>query len=111
MTTLINYPSCIAPTIKSYNNYHHRLNSGQSSTSLQNQRVNSCSEAHISNIDDSYTSNSYISNELETEICQRFVRLSCEKMLASRNSRSGARLHRSLLILRLLRKAKNNANL
>lgn len=50
-------------------------------------------------------------SQLEAEICQRFVRLSCEKMIASRNSRGGARLHRNLLILHLLRKARQSTKM
>ncbi|KAI1723632.1 immediate early response protein (IER) domain-containing protein [Ditylenchus destructor] len=52
-----------------------------------------------------------LERELEAEICQRFVRLSCEKMIASRNSRGGARLHRNLLILHLLRKARHSTKM
>lgn len=49
--------------------------------------------------------------ELRTEICHRFVRISCEKMIASRNSRSGVRLHRNLLILHMLRKVRNDTKM
>lgn len=52
-----------------------------------------------------------LERELEAEICHRFVKLSCEKMVISRSSRSGARLHRNLLILHLLKKARNNTNM
>lgn len=50
-----------------------------------------------------------IEKEIETEICQRFIRLSCEKMLNARHERGGAKLHRNLLILHLLRKARTDS--
>jgi hypothetical protein len=50
-----------------------------------------------------------IEKEIETEICQRFIRLSCEKMLNARHERGGAKLHRNLLILHLLRKARTES--
>ncbi|KAH7703323.1 hypothetical protein AAVH_29505, partial [Aphelenchoides avenae] len=47
--------------------------------------------------------------EIEAEICQRFIRMSCEKMLRSRQERGGAKLHRNLLLLQLVRKARNDS--
>lgn len=40
---------------------------------------------------------------MSQEICQRFVRLSCQKMVSSRGC---ANLRRNLLILHLLQKAR-----
>lgn len=42
---------------------------------------------------------------LNQEICQRFVRLSCQKMVGSRGC---ANLRRNLLILHLLQKARKD---
>lgn len=105
MTTLINYPSsCINSSPKPYQNYH-QLDQTNGVLTNSFQKNNFITESKTTN--DLLTYNS----EIEAEICQRFVRLSCEKMLASKNSQSGARLHRSLLILRLLRKARNSTNM
>ena len=49
------------------------------------------------------------SDMLAKEICQRFVRLSCYKMASTRGS--GNHLRRNLLILHLLRKARNDMQL
>lgn len=49
--------------------------------------------------------------ELDAEILQRFVRLSCDKMLASRQARGGARLYKNLLILQLLRRVRNDTKM
>lgn len=108
MTTVINYPSsCVTPLTKSYQSY--QLNNSQSSS------VSHSTQKDQINYNNKQKNNYFVllnnNNEIEAEICQRFVQLSCEKMLASKNSRSGARLHRSLLILRLLRKAKNCTNI
>ncbi|CAD5234968.1 unnamed protein product [Bursaphelenchus xylophilus] len=46
-----------------------------------------------------------VTQETEIEICQRFVKLSCEKMMQSRGT---GKLRRNLLILRLLRKARQD---
>lgn len=47
---------------------------------------------------------------IETEVCNRLIRLSCAKMVNSKNERGGAKLHRSLLILHLLRRARSEQN-
>lgn len=44
---------------------------------------------------------------IETEVCNRLIRLSCAKMVNSKSERGGAKLHRNLLILHLLRKARD----
>lgn len=44
---------------------------------------------------------------IETEVCNRLIRLSCAKMVNSKHERGGAKLHRNLLILHLLRRARN----
>ncbi|VDN07263.1 unnamed protein product [Thelazia callipaeda] len=44
---------------------------------------------------------------IETEVCNRLIRLSCAKMVSSKTERGGAKLHRNLLILHLLRKARD----
>ncbi|MFH4973452.1 hypothetical protein AB6A40_000161 [Gnathostoma spinigerum] len=44
---------------------------------------------------------------IETEICNHLIRLSCAKMMSSQNERGGAKLHRNLLILHLLRRARD----
>ncbi|CAD5227700.1 unnamed protein product [Bursaphelenchus okinawaensis] len=46
-----------------------------------------------------------VTQETEIEICQRFVKLSCEKMMQSKGT---GKLRRNLLILRLLRKARQD---
>lgn len=74
-------------------------------------KMQSAESATASRNGDDADCENMLERELEAEICQRFVRLSCEKMLASRNSRGGARLHRNLLILHLLRKARNSTKM
>ncbi|VDP16091.1 unnamed protein product [Onchocerca flexuosa] len=44
---------------------------------------------------------------IETEVCNRLIRLSCAKMVNSKSERGGAKLHRNLLILHLLRRARD----
>uniref|UniRef100_A0A914ZJY2 SERTA domain-containing protein n=1 Tax=Parascaris univalens TaxID=6257 RepID=A0A914ZJY2_PARUN len=44
---------------------------------------------------------------IENEVCNRLIRLSCAKMVNSKHERGGAKLHRNLLILHLLRRARN----
>src|SRR4051812_9333562 len=46
--------------------------------------------------------------ELENEICKALIHLSCEKMMSSRSARGGARLHRNLLILHLVRRSRRD---
>ncbi|VDK20522.1 unnamed protein product, partial [Anisakis simplex] len=44
---------------------------------------------------------------IENEVCNRLIRLSCDKMVNSKHERGGAKLHRNLLILHLLRRARD----
>uniref|UniRef100_A0A915Q000 Uncharacterized protein n=1 Tax=Setaria digitata TaxID=48799 RepID=A0A915Q000_9BILA len=44
---------------------------------------------------------------IETEVCNRLIRLSCAKMVNAKSERGGAKLHRNLLILHLLRRARD----
>lgn len=53
------------------------------------------------------TSTTDVDEIIETEVCNRLIRLSCAKMVNSKHERGGAKLHRNLLILHLLRRARN----
>jgi hypothetical protein len=86
------------------------LTDSNSSVPLKSNSAHQMFPSHLQNHGGTLE-DSLLERELEAEICQRFVRLSCEKMLASRNSRGGARLHRNLLILHLLRKARYNTKM
>lgn len=52
-------------------------------------------------------SNNEVDDLIENEVCNRLIRLSCAKMVNSRSERGGAKLHKNLLILHLLRKARD----
>ncbi|KHN75996.1 hypothetical protein Tcan_18182 [Toxocara canis] len=52
-------------------------------------------------------STSDVDEMIENEVCSRLIRLSCAKMVNSKHERGGAKLHRNLLILHLLRRARN----
>jgi hypothetical protein len=52
------------------------------------------------------TEEELLEREMEAEICQRFIRLSCEKMIKARQQRGGIKLHCNLLVVQLLRKAR-----
>lgn len=47
-------------------------------------------------------------DDMEQEVCQKLIRLSFAKIVSSKNTRGGAKLHRNLLILHLLQKARTN---
>lgn len=57
-----------------------------------------------------YSSAADVDELIETEVCSRLIRLSCAKMVNSKNERGGAKLHRNLLILHLLRRARSEQN-
>lgn len=52
-----------------------------------------------------YTGEDDIDGPLETN---RLIQVSCEKIVNSRNERGGAKLHRNLMIVHLIRKARSH---
>jgi hypothetical protein len=66
--------------------------------------LKSPTDESISFVDD----DELMEREIEAQICQRFIRLSCEKIVKARQERGGSKLHRNLLVVQLLRKARTD---
>ncbi len=83
-----------------------RISTVQDNIDNNNSASSSQSQLDESPIDAAATDD----DNVESEVCQKLIRLSFAKIVSSKHERGGAKLHRNLLILHLLQKARIEQN-